>query len=196
MTLQRGRVKAKGFTMTAIAHHFGDLLSQKIDFSQFFHRTNGYWRRMADNLIKYMGVPLGVDLEDVEQEIKLNVARFIPKWDSTRGMALDVFVTRYANQYTKRWYRSQFSNKKGVEVIQTVEDESLFELMSNLNKEDEPFQERVIGIMQIVGKTKTNRKMLEQLVKGATVKEISDDAGCHPQTTRNKLVAMAGRFSA
>lgn len=79
----------------------------QITFDEFARRTRSNRMQMARYLLKKWAAPLGVGLEDVEQELLVAIWQFLPKWDPTRGVGLERYIVFNAIDRAKKWLHKQ-----------------------------------------------------------------------------------------
>jgi DNA-directed RNA polymerase specialized sigma24 family protein len=76
-------------------------------FTAFVRETRHVWQRFARYLCRRWAPPLGVDEEDVVQELLLAGWHHLRKWDPDRGTPIDRFVRFNAIDKAKKWLHQQ-----------------------------------------------------------------------------------------
>jgi len=86
--------------------------SGAIDVPELLRRTAPVWRRFARYLLRKWRAPLGVDEEDVVQEVLAAGIPAIKAWDPSRGPAIDAYVQFQALDKAKKWLHTQRKAKR------------------------------------------------------------------------------------
>jgi hypothetical protein len=77
------------------------------DYAEFARRTREVWRRFARYLERRWRLPLGIDTEDVEQELLVAGWVAVNNWDPARGVEIDRYVRFNAIDKAKKWIHKQ-----------------------------------------------------------------------------------------
>lgn len=77
------------------------------DFEAFVRETSLVWQRFARYLSRRWRLPLGVDEEDVVQELLFAGWASLKKWDPGRGVPIDRYVRFNAIDKAKKWLHQQ-----------------------------------------------------------------------------------------
>lgn len=76
-------------------------------FPEFSRETSQVWRRFARYLCRRWRPPLGVDEEDLVQELLVAGWQAVRKWDPARGTSIDRYVRYNAIDKAKKWLHQQ-----------------------------------------------------------------------------------------
>lgn len=81
-------------------------------FNAFVLATRPTWHRYAQYLARRWRGPVGVGLEDLEQEMLLAAWRAIATWDPTRQKPIHEYVVYMAIDKAKKWLHKQRNAKR------------------------------------------------------------------------------------
>lgn len=98
--------------MTEFERALMALREDTASFNDFATDTRNVWRRFARYLERRWRLPLGVDIEDVEQELLFAGWRAVKSWDPGRGVAIDRYVRFQALDKAKKWLHKQREAKR------------------------------------------------------------------------------------
>ena len=79
----------------------------RVSFADFWRATRNLWVYMSARLLRVRDPGIGVQLEDVEQEMLLECWRVLPRWDSARGVPIDRYVLFNASARATKWLDAQ-----------------------------------------------------------------------------------------
>lgn len=98
--------------MVALSEPLARLRAGEIPFSRFAAETRPAWQNMARYLAQHWRPPVGVTVDDLEQELLVAAWRAVPRWDPTRGPTLERYVTFQAIDKAKKWLQKQRNTKR------------------------------------------------------------------------------------
>lgn len=98
--------------MTEFERSLMALRDDHASFRDFMIETQAVWRRFARYLCRRWRPPLGVDEEDVVQELLLAGWQSVQKWDPERGTTIDQYVRFNALDKAKKWLHKQRNSKR------------------------------------------------------------------------------------
>lgn len=84
----------------------------RIDFGEFVAGTRNEFRAMACHLMRRWTPPEWFTLDDIEQELYLGAWKYVPKFDPSRGVALDRYIVFNAMSCAK----TQLHKARGVTI--------------------------------------------------------------------------------
>lgn len=79
----------------------------RLPFADFYRATRNLWLYMGGRLLRQRNPGIGVDVEDVAQEMVVAAWRILPRWDPARGVGIDRYVIFNANSSAAHWLDAQ-----------------------------------------------------------------------------------------
>ncbi|MDE2106022.1 MAG: hypothetical protein KGL39_52855 [Patescibacteria group bacterium] len=76
-------------------------------FDEFYRKTLPQFTLLANHLLRRWSCPAGVEVDDVVQEMFLAVHKVLPKYDPSRGVALERYVIWNSCALAVKWIHTQ-----------------------------------------------------------------------------------------